>query len=48
MSGVSNVFTSAMTDFSGELLLVAAAAIGVGIVVLGLTRGWGLVKRFTK
>jgi hypothetical protein len=48
MPDVGGVFSSAMTDFGAQLLTIAAGAIGVGILVLGLTRGWGLVKRFTK
>lgn len=45
---ISTVFTTALANFDTELLTVAAGALGVGLIVLGLTRGWGLVKRFTK
>lgn len=45
---VVSIFTDGLTGFGPQLLGVAGAAVGIGLLVLGLTRGWGLVKRFTK
>lgn len=45
---VVSTITDALTGFGPQLLGIGGAALGVGIIVLGLTRGWGLVKRFTK
>lgn len=45
---VTSVFTDGITAFTPQLLAIAAAAVGVGFLILGLSRGWSLVKRFTK
>ena len=41
-----SVITDALTEFQGAVLPIAGAALGVGAVVLAVTRGWRLAKRF--
>lgn len=48
MTDVTTTITGALAGFGPQLLAIGGAAIGVGILVLALNRGWGLVKRFTK
>lgn len=43
-----STLTSGISDFGPQLLTVAGVAIGVGLLRLGLARGWGMVKQFTK
>jgi hypothetical protein len=45
---VVSTITGALTGAGPQLLQIGGAALGVGLIVLLLTRGWGLVKRFTK
>jgi hypothetical protein len=44
---VVSTVTDGISSLGANLLLVAAAGIGVGGTVLALKRGWGLVKDFT-
>jgi hypothetical protein len=39
-----SVITDALTTFQGEILPIAAAALGVGVVVLAVRKGWKLAK----
>lgn len=45
---VVSTLTTAVTDMGPQLLQVGGVALGVGVIVLLLTRGWGLIKRFAK
>lgn len=45
---VVSTITTGLADFGPQLLGVAGAAIVVGLLRLGLVRGWSLVKIFTK
>jgi len=40
----SSTITTAVSDMGGELATVGAAAIGIGIVVFGLQRGWSFLR----
>lgn len=40
--------TTATSDMGTELLTVGGAAIGVGVLVFVLRRGWGFFKSLTK
>lgn len=41
------VITSATTALGGQLTGVAAVGLGIGVSIFALTKGWGLLKRFT-
>lgn len=38
--------TDAIADLGPDLLLVAAAGLTIGVSILGLKKGWGLVRKF--
>lgn len=42
----ASVITPAATSLKSDLLAVAGAVAVLGIVVLGIKKGWGLMKRF--
>lgn len=42
----ASVITPAATALQGDLLAVAGAVAVLGIVILGIKKGWGLMKRF--
>lgn len=48
LSGVSDALTGAIADLGPELLIIGGVAVGVGVIVLLLRRGWGLIKGFSK
>lgn len=41
-----SVITGALGDFQESVMPIAGAALAVGAVVLAVTRGWRLAKRF--
>jgi type IV secretory pathway VirB2 component (pilin) len=42
----ASVITPAASALQGDLLAVAGAVAVLGIVILGIKKGWGLMKRF--
>ncbi len=46
MDAVATI-TAAVADLGQDLTGVAAVGLGVGVSIFALTRGWGLLKRFT-
>ncbi|WP_448060803.1 hypothetical protein [Cellulomonas hominis] len=48
MEGISTMFSTALAGADTELLATAGVAVGIGVILLVVTRGWGLIKRFTK
>jgi hypothetical protein len=42
----ANTIGAAIADLGPQLFTVAGAALGVGVGVLALTKGWSFVKKF--